>query len=48
MYNYRYETNISYHKNPSYIFHDSVVFSKNKLAADYDHPCYDQHKPVQE
>lgn len=35
MYNYRYETNISYHKNPSYIFRDSVVFSKNKLATDY-------------
>lgn len=35
MYNYRYETNISYHRNPAYIFRDSVDFSKNKLAADY-------------
>lgn len=35
MYNYRYETNISYHKNPAYIFRDTIIFSKNKLAADY-------------
>ena len=35
MYNYRYETNISYHKDPAYIFRDTISFSKNKLAADY-------------
>jgi hypothetical protein len=35
MYNYRYETNITYHKNPAYIFRDTISFSKNKLAADY-------------
>jgi len=35
MYNYRYETDVSYHKNPAYIFRDSVSFSKNKIAADY-------------
>ena len=35
MYNYRYETNITYHKNPAYIFRDTINFSKNKLAADY-------------
>ncbi len=35
MYNYRYETNITYHKNPAYIFMDTINFSKNKLAADY-------------
>lgn len=35
MYNYRYENNISYNKNPAYIFRDSVDFSKNKLALSY-------------
>ena len=35
MFNYRYENNISYHKNPSYIFRDSVSFSKNKLFTSY-------------
>src|SRR4030095_4531714 len=35
MYNWRYETNITYHKNPAYIFRDTVEFSKNKLATDY-------------
>jgi hypothetical protein len=35
MFNYRYETNISYHKSPAYIFRDSVNFSKNKLYASY-------------
>ena len=35
MYNWRYETNITYHKNPAYIFRDTVDFSKNKLATDY-------------
>lgn len=35
MYNYRYETNISYHKSPAYIFRDTISFSKNKLATDY-------------
>ena len=35
MFNYRYESNISYHKNPAYIFRDSINFSKNKLYAGY-------------
>lgn len=35
MYNFRYENNISYNKNPAYIFRDSVDFSKNKLYAGY-------------
>ena len=35
MFNYRYENNISYHKNPAYIFRDSVNFSKNKLYTSY-------------
>lgn len=35
MYNYRYETNISYKKTPPSIQMDSIDFSKNKLAADY-------------
>ncbi len=35
MFNFRYSTNISYHKNPAYIFRDSVSFSKNKLYAGY-------------
>jgi hypothetical protein len=34
--NYRYENNISYVKGTRpYVFRDSIVFSKNKLAADY-------------
>lgn len=35
MYNYRYESNISYKKTPPSITMDTVNFSKNKLAADY-------------
>lgn len=35
MFNFRYESNISYHKNPVYIFRDTVDFSKNKLYAAY-------------
>ncbi|MBN9298667.1 MAG: hypothetical protein J0I41_16795 [Filimonas sp.] len=35
MYNFRYETNISYHKNPAYIWRDTLSFSKNKLFAGY-------------
>ena len=35
MFNYRYETNISYHKTPAYIYRDTVDFSKNKLYAGY-------------
>lgn len=35
MYNYRYESNISYQKNPPHIIHDTISFSKNKLATDY-------------
>jgi hypothetical protein len=36
MYNYRYETNVTYHKNPAYIFRDNTKsFSKNKLYAGY-------------
>lgn len=36
MYNFRYQTNLSYNNGtPSYIYHDSVLFSKNKLFAGY-------------
>lgn len=35
MYNYFYESDITYNKNPAYIYRDTVLFSKNKLAADY-------------
>ncbi len=35
MYNFRYENNITYNKNPVYIFRDSVNFSKDKLYAGY-------------
>lgn len=35
MFNFRYDENISYHKSPSYIFKDSINFSKNKLFASY-------------
>lgn len=35
MYNFRYSNNISYNKNPAYIFRDSVSFSKNKLYVGY-------------
>lgn len=35
MFNFRYQSNISYNKNPAYIFKDSVGFSKNKLYAGY-------------
>lgn len=35
MYNWRYETNVTYHKNPAYIYRDTIQFSKNKLATDY-------------
>ena len=35
MFNFRYESNISYHKNPVYIFRDTVNFTKNKLYAAY-------------
>lgn len=35
MFNFRYDNNISYHKNPAYIFRDSINFSKNKLFASY-------------
>ena len=35
MYNYRYDNNISYNKNPAYIFKDTVDFSKNKLYVGY-------------
>lgn len=35
MFNFRYENNISYRKNPDYIFMDSINFSKNKLYAGY-------------
>ncbi len=36
MYNYRYSTNITYHKTPdAYIYRDTISFSKNKLAVDY-------------
>lgn len=35
MFNFRYESNISYHKDPVYIYRDSISFSKNKLYAAY-------------
>ena len=35
MFNFRYESNITYNKNPVYIFRDSINFSKNKLYAAY-------------
>lgn len=35
MFNFRYESNISYNKNPVYIFRDTINFSKNKLYAAY-------------
>jgi hypothetical protein len=35
MFNFRYESNISYNKNPVYIYRDSINFSKNKLYAAY-------------
>ncbi|HRI20207.1 MAG TPA: outer membrane beta-barrel protein, partial [Panacibacter sp.] len=35
MYNYRYENNISYVKNPASIIRDEVNFSKNKLYVGY-------------
>lgn len=35
MFNFRYESNISYHKDPVYIYRDSISFSKNKLYAGY-------------
>jgi hypothetical protein len=35
MYNFRYETNISYGHNPPRIYRDTILFSKNKLATDY-------------
>ena len=35
MFNFRYESNISYNKNPVYIFRDTIGFSKNKLYAGY-------------
>jgi hypothetical protein len=35
MYNFRYETNVSYLRNPPRIVKDTILFSKNKLAADY-------------
>ena len=35
MYNWRYETNITYNKNPAYMSRDTIQFSKNKLATDY-------------
>lgn len=35
MFNFRYDNNITYHKDPVYIFRDSVDFRKNKLYAGY-------------
>ncbi len=35
MFNFRYESNISYNKNPAFIFRDTINFSKNKLYAAY-------------
>jgi hypothetical protein len=33
--NYRYEENIKFRTNPTEVYIDTVVYSKNKLAADY-------------
>ena len=36
MYNYRYDTRISFRKDPQpYVFNDSIYFSKNKLFVEY-------------
>lgn len=36
MYNFRYDTRLSYRKDPSpYVYNDSISFSKNKLYAGY-------------
>jgi hypothetical protein len=35
MFNYRYENNISYNRNPAFIFQDTIKFSKNKLYVGY-------------
>jgi hypothetical protein len=35
MFNYRYENNISYNKNPAFIFRDTINFTKNKLYTSY-------------
>lgn len=35
MFNFRYESNISYNKNPTFIYRDTINFSKNKLYAAY-------------
>lgn len=35
MFNFRYQTNISYHTNPAYIYRDTIDFAKNKLYAGY-------------
>ncbi|BAV09220.1 hypothetical protein FLA_5268 [Filimonas lacunae] len=36
MYNYRFETNVSFRNSPSpYVYNDSINFSKNKLYAGY-------------
>lgn len=35
MYNFRYKKDISYNDDPSYIYRDSVSFSKNKLFVNY-------------
>lgn len=35
MFNFRYESNISYNKNPVFIYRDTINFSKNKLYSAY-------------
>lgn len=36
MYNFRYDTRLSYRKDPQpYVYNDSIGFSKNKLYAGY-------------
>jgi hypothetical protein len=35
MFNFRYENNITYHKNPDYIYRDTIDFKKNKLYVSY-------------
>ncbi|MFT4204498.1 MAG: outer membrane beta-barrel protein [Chitinophagaceae bacterium] len=35
MFNFRYQNDITYHKNPDYIYRDTISFEKNKLYTSY-------------
>ena len=35
MFNFRYQNNITYHKDPEYIYRDTISFEKNKLYTSY-------------